>query len=125
VDRFDRSTQSDASCDDDTALVNRLSTMDSKTIQSLSPNDDNQLKAFNVNRAQVEQLKVLSALRDANRADEQEILEYRKQLADVRPGVTGITTKQHVLSPDRNPEIIYTTQQLTLERLNNNLRVVP
>jgi hypothetical protein len=73
----------------------------------------------------VEQLKALSALREANKADDQEILGYNKQLAEIQPRVTGVTTKLRVLPPDRNPEIISTSQQLTLERLNNNLRLVP
>ncbi|MBR1277751.1 hypothetical protein [Bradyrhizobium sp. AUGA SZCCT0283] len=107
------------------ALVDRLSRMDSKTIQNLSPTDDTQLRTFNLNRPEAEQLKSLNDLRDANRTDEQEILGLRKQLADVRPRITGVTIKPHVLPPDRNPEIIYTTQQLTLERLNNSLRVIP
>lgn len=107
------------------ALSSRLSTMDSKTIQSLSPNDDNQLQAFNLKRSEVEQLKALNALRDTNSADEKELLGLTQQRADVQPRITGITTKPRVLPPDRNPEIIYTNQQLTLERLNNNLRIVP
>jgi hypothetical protein len=108
-----------------TAALGNLSTMDSKTIHSLSPSDDSQLQAFKLNRPQVEQLKALSALREANKADDQEILGYNKQLAEIQPRVTGVTTKLRVLPPDRNPEIISTSQQLTLERLNNNLRLVP
>jgi|GEM_PF-7068107 len=104
-------------------LANRLTTMDSITIQKLLPNDEQQLKAFDLNSVQAEQLKALSALRDANKADEQEILSYKKQIADIPRKVTAVTTKYHVLSPDRNPEIANTFQQLTLERLNNNLRV--
>jgi hypothetical protein len=108
-----------------TAALGNLSTMDSKTIESLSPNNESQLQAFKLNGPQVAQLKTLSALRDANKADDQEILGYKKQLAEIQPKVTGITTKLRVLPPDRNPEIISTSQQLTLERLNNNLRLVP
>lgn len=106
-------------------LSNRLSTMDSKTIQGLSPNDVNQLQAFKLDPSEAEQLKALNALRDANSADEKELLALTQRRADIQPRITGVTTKPRVLPPDRNPEIIYTTQQLTLERLNNSLRIIP
>lgn len=104
-------------------LANRLPTLDSKTIQNLLPSDEKKLQAFGLNQAQVEQLKALNALRDANKADQQEILGYWRQIAGIQPKVTGVTTKLRVLPPDRNPEISNTFQQLAIERLNNNLRV--
>lgn len=107
------------------ALQNRLHTLDSRTIQSLTPSDDSQMRALNLTPPLAEQLKALDSLREANKSDDQEILSYKKQIANIQPRVTGVTTKLKVLPPDRNPEIVGTSQQLTLERLNNNLRLAP
>lgn len=104
-------------------LAKQLFSLDSKTIQSLSQGDEPKLQPFNVRPNEVEQLKALNDLRDANNTDQQEILKYLKQKADIQPKVQAVTTTFHVLAPDRNPEIANTFQQLTLERLNNNLRV--
>jgi hypothetical protein len=111
------------------ALISNLpasvSTLDSQTIQSLSPTDEAQLQTFNLKPAEVGPLKAVAALRASNEADEQAIIDYNERIASVQPKVTGLTIRPNVLPPDRNPEIAATSQQLTLERLNNALRIVP
>ncbi|MCS3452666.1 MULTISPECIES: hypothetical protein [Bradyrhizobium] len=105
------------------ALGARLSNLNTATIKSLSPSNKAQMETFRVTEPEIEQLKALTDAREAKTANDQKILEYKGQIANIeRPKVT---TKYRVLPPDRNPEIIYTNQQLTLERLNNNLRVIP
>lgn len=81
------------------------------------------MEAFKVTEPEIQQLRALNDAREAKKANEQKILEYKGRIATIeRPKVT---TRYRVLPPDRNPEIIYTNQQLTLERLNNNLRAIP
>ncbi len=107
------------------SLTSRLSTLDKMTIQRLSPNDEGQQREFGLDRQQLAKLQALKSLQDENQTDEQAIKDLRKEIAGVKPTQVSIVTKPHILPPERNTEIIYTTQQLTLERLNNNLRVVP
>jgi hypothetical protein len=103
-------------------LFARLSTMDKMTIQRLSPGDERQQQDLGLDRQQLTKLQTLRALQDENQADEQGIQGIRKQIADVKPQVS-IVTRPLILPPDRSPEITSTLQQLTLERLNNNLRL--
>ena len=117
-----RTTQLDAP--ENKALIARLATMDKMTIQRLSPNDDRQQQELGLDRQQLTKLQTLKALQDENQADEQAIKGYRKEISDVKPQVS-IVTRPRILPPDRNPEIAITSQQLTLERLNNNLRLAP
>ena len=105
------------------AVASKLSIMSSQTIQELSPSDDVKLKAFGLNPTEVAQLKNDDALKKANDADRQKILQYSAQKAAIGPKVTAVTTKYRVLPAELNPQIANTMQQLTIERLNNNLRV--
>jgi hypothetical protein len=106
------------------ALIARLSAMDKMTIQRLSPGDERQQQELGLDRQQLTKLQTLKTLQDENQTDEQAIKGYRKEIADVKPQVS-IVTIPRVLPPNRNPEIAATSQQLTLERLNNTLRITP
>jgi hypothetical protein len=105
-------------------LIARLSAMDTMTIQRLSPGDERQQQELGLDLQQLTKLQTLKTLQDENQTDEQVIKGYRREIADVKPQLS-IVTKSRVLPPDRNPEIAATSQQLTLERLNNNLRIIP
>jgi hypothetical protein len=105
-------------------LIAKLSNLDKLKIQRASPGDEQKQQETGLDKQQLEAAQALIALQDQNQADEQTIRSAKVDIANLRPQVS-IVTRPRVLPPDRNPEIIYTTQQLTLERLNNSLRVVP
>jgi hypothetical protein len=117
-----------------TALLNSpenralLSTMDRMrdkfVLQGVRPSDENQQRETGLNREQLTKLQGLNTLREDNQAAERDIAEARKKIAETKPQAQ-IVTRNRVLPPERNPEISFTSQQLTLERLNNNLRIVP
>lgn len=97
---------------------------DRMTIQGIQPRDEGQQKQFSLNFEQLERLRTLKALENDNASDEKTIDKAQKQIDDTKPQPT-VVFRSRVLPPDRNPEIIATSQQLTLERLNNTLRLNP
>jgi hypothetical protein len=107
------------------ALLSTMDRMRDKfVLQGVRPSDENQQRETGLNREQLTKLQGLNTLREDNQAAERDIAEARKKIAETKPQAQ-IVTRNRVLPPERNPEISFTSQQLTLERLNNNLRIVP
>lgn len=98
--------------------------MDKLAIQGIRPNDESQQRATGLTRDSLTKLQELNALQGENQTAERDIELARKKIADIKPQ-PQIVTRPRILPPERNPEISYTSQQLTLERLNNNLRIIP
>lgn len=105
-------------------LMAKVPAFDQMTIQSISPRDEGQQKSFSLDFEQLNRLRSLKALQEANQSDEKAIKDAQKKIDETKPQ-PQLVLRPRVLPPDRNPEIIATSQQLTLERLNNVLRVNP
>ncbi|MBR1164602.1 hypothetical protein [Bradyrhizobium elkanii] len=105
-------------------LIAKVPNFDRMSIQSILPTDPGQQRELSLNSEQLEQLRTLKTLQEENQSDEKAIKDAQKKIDETKPQPT-LVVRPRVLPPDRNPEIIATSQQLTLERLNNVLRVSP
>lgn len=107
---------------DNKALVAKFVGQSKMTIQSVRPSDAGQQRDTGLTKEELEKVQALAGLEEENRKAEQQNEKNLLTIAEVkRPKVV---TRPRILPPERNPEITYTNQQLTLERLNNNLRLV-
>jgi hypothetical protein len=102
-------------------LLAKVPSLGTMSIESIRPGDEGQQKEFHLTAEQLRTVRRLKSLEDANRADQQKIDDY---LNKIPKPVPEIRIAPRVLPPDRNPEISSVSTQLTLERLNNSLRVV-